>query len=169
MEVQGARALLAQRGAEHLAAQVTCKEQRFDQYDLALTAAAAAREEQLRLIEVEVQAGLDGRPQRGQEGARCEKAMSNGTFRPARGQAAGTCAEGLCCGAQRIQVEGGQALMTVETCRPEAATEAPWRAPRGPMDLQAPAAVTYPWTCIQGARPLLAGGAAALASLWLLA
>merc|ERR1712072_758937 len=44
-------------------------------------------------------------PAPGTAGARCEKALSNGTYRPARGEK--TCAEGLCCGAARVWMESG--------------------------------------------------------------
>lgn len=61
-------------------------------------------------------------PAPGTEGARCEKALSNGTWRPARGEQ--TCEEGLCCGAARVWMPAGvgtgaasAAWMTIETCQ----------------------------------------------------
>lgn len=60
--------------------------------------AAAKRKEDIKAIV----ALLDARKKKvkGAAGWRCEKAISNGTFRPARGEK--TCATGLCCGAAKI-------------------------------------------------------------------
>lgn len=66
-------------------------------------------------------------PEPGTAGARCEKALSNGTFRPQRGEM--TCGgeeSGLCCGASRVWMAAGTNAdgvavedamwRTIETC-----------------------------------------------------
>jgi len=168
-ELAAARLALAGLQADHLQASVVCKEQRFDEFDLALQAGVAARAAALETIAQLVDAEILAAPARGAQGWRCEKAMSNGTFRPPRSQAAGTCLEGLCCGAARVPVQGGVAVMTVETCQPELADAAAWSPPRAPMATTAPTGESYPWTCIQGAARLASGAAALSAALYALA
>lgn len=55
----------------------------------------------------------------GDEGARCEKAPSNGDWRPDREEEV-VCVTGLCCGAARIWYKSGTtkdaAWRTIETC-----------------------------------------------------
>lgn len=91
--------------------------------------------------------------------------MSNGTFRPRRDEA--TCAEGLCCGAAKIDI--GKAVMTIETCETVGTTEIDYVEPRKPMAITAPAAVKKPWTCIQGAQKLAAAASALAAAVYMLA
>jgi len=71
--------------AAHLAATVTCKEARFDEYTLAFETAVALRTSNLAKIDALIAA--DTPAPAGTVGARCEKAMSNGTFRPVRNMA----------------------------------------------------------------------------------
>merc|ERR1711868_300037 len=84
-------------------------------------------------------------PAPGTKGARCEKALSNGTFRPARGEAA--CAEGLCCGAARVWMAAGDgeenaAWRTIETCQLETATTYMYQPARAPMATTMPTKVS---------------------------
>lgn len=107
-------------------------------------------------------------PARGAQGARCEKALSNGTFRPARD--AETCAEDLCCAAARIPT--GNGWRTVETCQPEAGEDLTmsWVAlPRVALVNELPAPGSYSYTCIQGAQKLAAAATAAAAAVYMLA
>lgn len=108
-------------------------------------------------------------PARGTAGARCEKALSNGTFRPAR-DAETVCAADLCCAAARIPT--GNGWRTVETCQPEAGEDLTmsWVAlPRVALANELPAAASYSYTCIQGAQKLAAAATAAAAAVYMLA
>jgi len=156
VEVDAATAL-------HLAAIVTCKETEFDKYAATLAAAEATRATNISTI----QALVDGatKPTAGSAGARCEKAMSNGTFRPRRDEA--TCAEGLCCGAAKIPV--GKAVMIIETCQAKDAATYSYAPPRAPMALAMPTGTDYPFTCIQGAQKLAAAASALAAAVYMLA
>jgi hypothetical protein len=82
-------------------------------------------------------------PAPGTAGARCEKALSNGTWRPARGEQA--CDEGLCCGAARVWMTSGAtadaAWRTIETCQLETVTSYDYQGPRAPMATTMPATV----------------------------
>merc|ERR1712151_1490052 len=73
------------------------------------------REDDLDEILALVTEAEEDAPAAGAAGSRCEKALSNGTFRPQRGET--TCNEGLCCGAARIPQ--GNVMMTIETCQAE--------------------------------------------------
>lgn len=108
----------------------------------------------------------------GTEGARCEKALSNGTFRPARG--AGTCeGENVCCGAARVPITVGklsEGWMTIETCGSNAAgTKYQYSPPRPPMQTTATTAVPYDFTCIAGAKKLAAAAGALATAVYMLA
>lgn len=151
--------------ATHLAAIISCKEAQYDAYSTTLAAAIATRATNLTTIEGLIDAQEAAKPTRGAAGARCEKAMSNGTFRPRRDEA--TCAEGLCCGAARIPV--GEATMIVETCQLVAATTYSYKPPRAPMATTMPAGTDYPFTCIQGAKKLAAAASALAAAVYMLA
>lgn len=171
--------------ATHLAAIVACKEAKFDQYAAALQTAKAARTAAMTTIETLVDAAEAKRPAAGAAGARCEKAPSNGTRRPARGET--TCATGLCCGAAsgplrtagRATAAGavvaGSALsqatttVTIETCQPAAATQYAFRPPRAPMATAAPAEVTWAFACIEGAQKLAAAASALATAAYILA
>jgi len=93
--------------------------------------------------------------------------MSNGTFRPARGENGGCADETLCCGAARIPQ--GEVIMTIETCQPVATTEFNWAPPRAPMATAMPAMDPYPFTCIQGAKKLAAAASALATAVYMLA
>jgi hypothetical protein len=114
-----------------------------------------------------IDAEIAAEPARGTAGARCEKALSNGTFRPRRDET--TCGEGLCCGAAVIDIGAGT-NMIIETCQAEAATTFAYTPPRAPMATVAPTAqdpVTF--TCIQGAQKLAAAASALAAAVYMLA
>lgn len=150
--------------AAHLAAVVACKAAQYDLYKGTFDAAVVTRAANLATIQALIEANKAARPARGTAGARCEKALSNGTFRPARGE--GTCAEGLCCGAAQRVMLG--AVATVETCQKLADQTYAWQPARAPMALTMPATVDVPFTCIQGAKRL-AAAASALAAAYMLA
>jgi len=149
--------------AEHLAAIVACKEAAYDTYAAALAAAQAARAKNISDIEKLVDAQV--KPAPGTANARCEKAMSNGTFRPRRDEK--TCAEGLCCGAAKIPV--GKAVMIIETCQTKTATTYSYAKPRAPMATSMPTGTDYPFTCIEGAKKLAAAASALAAAVYMLA
>lgn len=121
------------------------------------------REEALEDIEALLEANAPA--ERGTAGARCEKALSNGTWRQARDET--TCNEGLCCGAARIPM--GDVMMTVETCQAEATVEVGWAPARGPMATAMPEETLYPFTCIDGAQKLAAAASALAAAVYMLA
>lgn len=104
-------------------------------------------------------------PAAGAANSRCEKALSNGTFRPSRDET--TCNEGLCCGAARIPQ--GNVMMTIETCQADGTTEWSYVAPRAPMATEAPAAETVDWVCIDGAKKLAAAASALATAVYMLA
>lgn len=76
----------------------TCQVEAYDTYRETLEEELVARAQKLADIQALLEAHSE--PAAGTEGARCEKALSNGTWRPARGEQ--TCEEGLCCGAARV-------------------------------------------------------------------
>lgn len=148
----------------HLAAIVACKEARFDQYAAALAGEEQARQDKLDAIEE----WIDENPPKaaGTVGARCEKAVSNGTFRPKRNEE--TCTgETVCCGASKIAV--GNLIMTVETCQNDTTTSFSYVAPRGPMETEPPTGKTVPFQCIDGAQKLAAAASALAAAVYMLA
>jgi len=149
--------------AKHLAAVVACKETAYDKYSATLATAEATRKTNITAIEKLI----DDRvvPAKGAAGARCEKAISNGTWRPKRDDK--TCATGLCCGAAKIPV--GKATMIIETCQTKTATTYGYVAPRAPMATTIPTAVDYPFMCIQGAQKLAAAASAVAAALYMMA
>lgn len=148
--------------AERLAAIVACKETKFDLWTQNLADAVAARKVKIDAIE----ALLDGAatPARGKAGARCEKALSNGTWRPKRGET--TCDAGLCCGAARITE--GATVMTIETCQAEGTAEYTYTKPRGPLDTTF-TTDKVPFTCIEGAKKLAAAASALATAVYMLA
>lgn len=77
---------------------VLCEASQYNVYMKTMSDAVSARKEAIKNIV----ALLDARakPAKGAAGWRCEKSLSNGTFRPARGEK--TCGDGLCCGAAKI-------------------------------------------------------------------
>lgn len=153
--------------AANLAAVVACKNTNFDSYWTTYMAAQATRTSNLAAIKALLMAEV--KPARGTAGARCEKAMSNGTFRPARvtGEAGNICGAGLCCGAARIPK--GSAVMIIETCQPAGATTYTYVPPRAPMATTMPAGSSVPFTCIDGAQKLAAAASALAAAVYMLA
>lgn len=110
-------------------------------------------------------------PAPGTAGARCEKALSNGTWRPARGEQA--CDEGLCCGAARVWMTSGAtadaAWRTIETCQLETVTSYDYQGPRAPMATTMPTKVSVDFACIEGAHKLAAAASAVAAAVYMLA
>jgi len=127
--IKNSAATLATDKAALLAAVVACKEAEFDKYKKTLATAEATRAANLKTIEGLVAKAKADAPARGKAGARCEKALSNGTMRPKRGE--GTCDTGLCCGAAKIPL--GKAMMTIETCQTKETKKYSYAPPRAPM------------------------------------
>merc|ERR1712151_162556 len=151
--------------AVHLAAIVACKVENYDDYMETLQLAQQQREDDLDDILALVTEAEEDAPAAGAAGSRCEKALSNGTFRPARDET--TCNEGLCCGAARIPQ--GNVMMTIETCQAEGATTYDYVPPRAPMATEAPAAETVDFVCIDGAKKLAAAASALATAVYMLA
>jgi hypothetical protein len=149
----------------HLAAIVACKVENYDVYLEELQLDQQAREDDLDDILALVTEAEEDAPLAGAAGSRCEKALSNGTFRPTRGET--TCNEGLCCGAARIAM--GEVMMTIETCQAEGTTTYEYIAPRAPMETSAPAAESADFVCIEGAKKLAAAASALATAVYMLA
>lgn len=96
--IKGDKANLAAKTKDKLAKIVECEAQQYNEYVKTLNAAIAKRKDDIKAIVALLDARV--KPAKGTKGWRCEKALSNGTFRPARGEK--TCAEGLCCGAAKV-------------------------------------------------------------------
>lgn len=128
--------------------------------------AIATRAADISTIERLVDEAIAAEPARGAAGSRCEKALSNGTFRPKR-NAETICDTGLCCGAARIPK--GEAVMIIETCQTEGTTEYAYQPPRAAMETTAPATVNHPFLCIDGAQKLAAAASALAAAVYMLA
>lgn len=109
------------------AAVLTCQIAAYNTYRETLENAMVARLDDLKTIKGLMETELET-PEPGTVGARCEKALSNGTFRPQRGEmtCVGTEENPLCCGASRVWMAAGtnadgvaveQAMWrTIETC-----------------------------------------------------
>lgn len=151
--------------ALHLSAIVACKVENYDDYMETLQLAQQQREDDLDDILALVTEAEEDAPAAGAAGSRCEKALSNGTFRPQRGET--TCNEGLCCGAARIPM--GEVMMTIETCQAEGTTSYSYVAPRAPMATEPPAAETVDFVCIEGAKKLAAAASALATAVYMLA
>jgi hypothetical protein len=138
----------------------------------------------MRIIEGIVDKAEANREAAGTAGARCEKAASNGTGRPARGET--TCGTDLCCGAASgpLRTSGrasagalvadsailqSTTTVTIETCQPAGATEYAFRPPRAPMATAEPDTVTWPFACIEGAQKLAAAASALATAAYMLA
>ena len=83
-----------------------CQVGQYDKYRETLEAAITQRKDDLKAIKNL----LDAQEVKavGTAGARCEKAMSNGTMRPRKALGRETvCDEGLCCGASRVWMPSG--------------------------------------------------------------
>jgi len=157
---------------------LACQIAAYDDYREALETAMVQRAADLKEIKdmldaVEV-------PAAGKAGARCEKAPSNGTWRPKRGET--TCDEGLCCGAARVWMAAGAAdesgtlgpaadagWRTIETCQLETATAYDYQPPRAPMAIKMPDTVSVDFMCIDGAHKLAAAASAVAAAVYMLA
>lgn len=146
----------------------------YDLYHASLGKRETARTEALAKIKTLLADNAKAAPARGAAGARCEKALSNGTFRPARSATTCTAAAGkvACCGAARIPISGadaGAGWMTVETCGTADQKKYSYTPPREPMATKNPDPVDYDFTCIQGARKLAAAASALAAAVYMLA
>jgi hypothetical protein len=149
-----------------------CKVAQYDLYHASLKGRETTRTQDLEKIKKLLADTVA--PARGAAGARCEKALSNGTFRPARSATTCTAAAGkvACCGAARIPIPGadaGAGWMTVETCGTADQKTYSYTPPRKPMATTNPTAVDYAFTCIQGARKLAAAASALAAAVYMLA
>jgi hypothetical protein len=152
------------------AAVLACQIAAYDDYRATLEADMVQRAEDLKTIKALLETELV-EPAAGTAGARCEKALSNGTYRPARGET--TCGEGLCCGAARVWMESGTTAdagwRTLETCQLEAETSYSYQPPRAPMATTAPAKISVDFACIEGAKKLAAAASAVAAAVYMLA
>jgi len=164
-EIETAKEDVEEALAVHLAAIVDCKVENYDDYMETLQLAQQQREDDLDDILALVTEAEEDAPAAGAAGSRCEKALSNGTFRPQRGET--TCNEGLCCGAARIPQ--GEVMMTIETCQAEGTTSYSYVPPRAPMATDAPAAETVDFVCIEGAKKLAAAASALATAVYMLA
>lgn len=150
-----------------------CQLAAYDAYRKELKTAMEAREKKLG----EIKALLESQktPALGSAGARCEKALSNGTYRPRMAQGRETvCDEGLCCGAARVWMaigagETDAAWKTVETCQALEAENYAYQPPRPPMATTMPATESVPFACIEGAQKLAAAASALAAAVYMLA
>lgn len=151
-----------------------CQTAAFDDYWTNLQALKLAREQDLTAIK-EMLDALPDPPAAGAAGSRCEKALSNGTWRPSRvqGEASLVCDEGLCCGAARVPLALGTgaegAWRTIETCQAEDAETYDYQPARAPMAATMPDTVSVPFQCIQGAQKLAAAASALAAAVYMLA
>lgn len=162
-------AAYATKLAAHLSAVVACKVENYNLYKDALDTAQGERAAKLKdILALVTKAEEDASPA-GTAGARCEKALSNGTFRPARGET--TCNEGLCCGAARVPDANSRTnvTMTIETCQAVGTTSYDYQPPRAPMATTAPAKVSYDFVCIEGAKKLAAAASALATAVYMLA
>lgn len=145
-----------------------CEAKKYDEYAAALVTAQETRESNLAAIERLIETAETNAPAAGAAGYRCEKAVSFGTQRPARGET--TCAAELCCGAARIPLPGqSSTTLTVETCQPLATTTFDWTPPRQAMAVVPTAAVNGPFACIDGARKLAAAASVLATAVYMLA
>lgn len=151
-------------------AQLQCQVTAYDLYREALEDALAQRAANLVIIQGVLEA-LPEEPAPGAIGSRCEKALSNGTYRPQRGEA--TCGEGNCCGAARVWIGSGTtanaAWRTIETCQTETTETYSYQPPRGPMELAMPTPESAVFACIEGAKTLAAAASAVATAVYMLA
>jgi len=130
-----ARAALAKATME-------CQIDAYNTYRNSLEDRMKTRLDDLKTIKELLEAAVTPAP--GTEGARCEKALSNGTFRPQRGEM--TCGgeeSGLCCGASRVWMDAGVTKdgvavenamwRTIESCQLATAETYDYQPPRAPM------------------------------------
>jgi hypothetical protein len=153
------------------AEQLSCRIDAYDAYRTTLEEEMVQRNADLKTIKALVEAQL-ARPDPGTAGARCEKALSNGTFRPARTEV--DCGgEGTCCGAARVWMDSGSTAdagwRTIETCGTTEQATYDYQPPRAPMATTMPATLSVPFTCIEGAKKLAAAASAVAAAVYMLA
>jgi hypothetical protein len=151
---------------------LACQIKAYDAYRTTLEATMVQRNEDLVTIKALIETELT-KPAPGTIGARCEKALSNGTKRPDR-VAEVTCGEGNCCGAARVWMAAGPGTAnsmwrTIETCQVATAETYDYQPARSPMAITMPAKVSATFTCIEGAKKLAAAASAAAAALYMLA
>lgn len=152
---------------------LSCQVAAYDAYRSALEDALATRESNLTTIKDMLEA-LPAEPAPGEAGSRCEKALSNGTYRPKRGEEqCGGKDSGMCCGAARIWMKvgttAGSGWRTIETCQLDTTETYGYQPPREPMALTMPAKVEVAFACIEGAKALAAAASAAAAAVYMLA
>lgn len=171
----GAKDELKQANDALTDATLACQVAAYDKYRQVLDEALGTREANLATIKTMLEAQAE-EPAPGAAGSRCEKALSNGTYRPKRGVEAGTCGgkdSGLCCGAARVWMKTGTTAdsgwRTIETCQSEDAENYSYQPPRKPMELTMPTPVSVPFACIEGAKALAAAASAAAAAVYMLA
>jgi len=162
------------------AAVIACQVKAYDAYRETLENAMVARNADLVTIKGLITEELT-KPEVGTVGARCEKALSNGTFRPSRtkeGEEVCGDPEEFCCGAARVWMAAGSdkdgnpqadaMWRTIETCQKASDTKFSYVPARAPLAVTKPTAQEVPFTCIQGAKNL-AAAATALAAAYMLA
>lgn len=147
-----------------------CQTKAFDAYKDTLDKAVIARNAKLDTIEKLLKGQT--KPAAGAIGARCEKALSNGTFRPKRDEFGG-CGEGNCCGAARVWMVAGvttdAAWRTIETCQKADLKKYAYQPPRAPLATTMPTTVEVDFACITGAKTLAAAASAVAAAVYMLA
>jgi hypothetical protein len=158
------------------AAEMACQVKSYDAFRTTLENAMIDRAQKLEEIRKLVEAEEEAAPKKGQAGSRCEKALSNGTWRPKR--TLNACDEGLCCGSARVWMEAGDgaqdaAWRTIETCQETNEEGNPmtyaYQPPRPPMATEMPAKIVVPFMCIEGAKKLAAAASAVAAAVYMLA
>lgn len=162
----------ATEGAEKALATavLACQIKAYDEYRTTLEEEMVQRAADLVKIKALLETQLV-EPAAGTVGARCEKAISNGTYRPARGET--TCGEGLCCGAARVWMSSGTTAdagwRTIETCQTATDTTYNYQPARAAMALDMPKVQTVNFACIEGAKTLAAAASAVAAAVYMLA
>lgn len=127
------------------AAVIACQVKAYDAYRSTLEDAMVARNADLVTIKGLITAELT-KKEPGTVGARCEKALSNGTFRPSRtkeGEEVCGDPEEFCCGAARVWMAAGSDAdgapqanamwRTIETCQTKDTAEYVYTAARAPL------------------------------------
>lgn len=142
-----------------------CQGIEYDKFDTGLKKRIQLRAAKLADIVTLLDKAITDAPKKGKKGWRCEKALSNGTFRPKRGEK--TCDTGLCCGAGK-QIEGNL-VITVETCQTAADKKYNYQPPRAPLATAPPKVVSVDFACIDGAKKLAAAASALAAGLYMMA
>jgi len=150
---------------EKLAAIIKCQGLEYDKFDKGLKKRIQARATKLSDIETLLDKAITDAPKKGKKGWRCEKALSNGTFRPKRNEK--TCDATLCCGAGKYRKDN--LVITVETCQAAADKTYNYQPPRAPLATSAPKVISVPFACITGANKLAAAASALAAAVYMMA